>query len=50
MVRAPWFLAPEVLMFGQVAGVVAFLVALILTVVATRARNRESSGRSSMTR
>ena len=50
MARAPWFLDPEVLMFGQVAGVAAFLVALIFTVVATHARNRESSGRSSMMR
>ena len=33
MDRGPWFLDPEVLVFGQVAGVTVFVMALIFTMV-----------------
>jgi len=36
MDRGPWFLDPEVLVFGQVAGVAVFVMALIVTVVRRR--------------
>jgi len=38
MERAPWFLDPEILMFGQVAGIAIFLVALTVTVLRRRLR------------
>lgn len=38
MERAAWFLDPEVLMFGQAAGVAVFLVALTFTVLRRRLR------------
>ena len=38
MERAPWLLDPEMLMFGQVAGIAAFLVALTVTVLGRRLR------------
>jgi len=36
MDRGPWFLDPEVLVFGQVAGIAVFVMALIVTVVRRR--------------
>jgi hypothetical protein len=36
MERAPWFLDPEVLIFGQVAGVAVFVIALAVTLVRRR--------------
>lgn len=36
MGRAPWFLDPEVLIFGQVAGIAVFVMALIFTVLRRR--------------
>ena len=40
MERAPWFVVPEVLLLGQVAGVAVFLVALVFTLTQRRLAQR----------